>query len=265
MKELCSGLEEFGHHLYTDNFYTSVDLYQYLFEHKIYACGTIKGSRKFFPKEIVFESTRGVSRGTYRWRMCGPLLAVAWVDNRAVYFLSTIHPPEFPIRASNEARVVRRRGVGGGGRSGEVSCPPLLKDYNSYMGGVDQADQMLRYYTCIRKTVKWYRRILFHEIEVAIHNSFVIECDDRGGTNRAIRNALEFREELAEYLIGDTHQSMKAIRPPQNEELRLTNVGVHMPEMITDRGNCAVCSKKIRKSFNDQYKDVPKARRPALP
>ena len=36
----------FWPYLYTDNFYTSVDLYQYLFDNKIYACGTIKGSRK---------------------------------------------------------------------------------------------------------------------------------------------------------------------------------------------------------------------------
>ena len=77
--------------------------------------------------------------------MCGPLLAVAWADNRAVYFFVNYSPPEFPIPASNEARVVRRRGVGEGGRSGEVSCPPLLKDNNTYMGGVDQADQMVQY------------------------------------------------------------------------------------------------------------------------
>ena len=40
------------------------------------------------------------------------------------------------------------------GGSRDVPCLPLLEDYNSYMCGVDQADQMLRYYTCIRKTVK---------------------------------------------------------------------------------------------------------------
>ena len=106
VKELCTGLEGFGHHLYTDNFYTCVDLYQYLFD-KIYACGTIKGSRKNFPKEIVFDGTSGLARGTYQWRMCGPLLAVAWLDSKAVYFLSTIHPPEFPLRANAETRVVR--------------------------------------------------------------------------------------------------------------------------------------------------------------
>ena len=143
VKELCSGLVGFGHHLYIDNFYTSVDLYQYLFKHNIYACGTIRGSRKNFPKEILFESTRRVARGTSRWRMCGPLLAVAWVDNKAVYFLSTIHPPEFPRRASAKAQVVRHRGAGEGGESGAVPCPPLLKDYNSYMDGVDHTTHAL--------------------------------------------------------------------------------------------------------------------------
>lgn len=265
VKELCTGLEGFGHHLYTDNFYTSVDLYQYLFDNKIYACGTIKGSRKNFPKEIVFEGTRGLARGTYQWRMCGPLLAVAWLDNKAVYFLSTIHPPEFPLRANAETRAVRRRGAGEGGESGDVPCPPLLKDYNSYMGGVDQADQMLRYYTCIRKTVKWYRCVLFHEVEVSIHNAFVIECHEREGTNRPGRVSLDFRYELAEGLIGNSRTQAKASNAPRNEELRLQNVGAHMPEMLPNRGNCAVCSKSIRKSHGSEFKDVPKDRSPPVP
>ena len=63
VKELCTRLEGFSHHLYTDNFYTSVDLYQYLFENNIYACGTMKGSRKTFAKDVIFEGTRG----THQW------------------------------------------------------------------------------------------------------------------------------------------------------------------------------------------------------
>lgn len=117
VKELCAGLENCGHHLYTDNFYTSVDLYQYLYDKKIYACGTIKGSRKNFPKEIVFEGTRGLARGTYQWRMSGPLLAVAWLDNKAVYFLSTIHPLNFHCGQMLEQRLL---GVGGQEREGKV-------------------------------------------------------------------------------------------------------------------------------------------------
>ena len=139
VKELGIGLEGNSHHLYTDDFYTSVDLYQYLFDNKIYACGTIKGSRKNFPKEIVFEGTRG----TYQWQTCGPLLPVAWPDNKPIYFLTTNSPPEISLQANAETRLVRRRGAGKEGGSGDVPCLQLLEDYNSYMCGVDQADQIL--------------------------------------------------------------------------------------------------------------------------
>ena len=104
-----------------------MDLYQYLFDNTIYACRTIKGSRKKFPKEIVFEGTRGLARGTYQWRTSGPLLAVAWLDNKATY-LSTIHLPKFSLQANAGTRVVRRRGAGKEGGSRDVPYLPLLED-----------------------------------------------------------------------------------------------------------------------------------------
>ena len=46
----------------------------------------------------------GLARGTYQWQMSGPLLAVAWLDNKAVYILSSNHSPEFLLQANAEAR-----------------------------------------------------------------------------------------------------------------------------------------------------------------
>ena len=67
--------------------------------------------------------------------MCGPLLTVLWLDNKAVYFLSTIHLPAFPLWANAEGRVVRPRVAGEGGQSGDLPCLSPLKDYNDYMWG----------------------------------------------------------------------------------------------------------------------------------
>ena len=97
------------------------------------------------------------------------------------------------------------------------------------MGGVDQADKMLRYCTCIRKTVKCYRRVLFHEVEVAIHNAFFIECHEREGTKGPRRVALDFRDELAGGLIGNSRTQPKTPNAPRNEEIRRQNVGAHVP------------------------------------
>ena len=63
-------------------------------------------------------------------------------------------------------------------------------------------------------------------------------------------------------MIGNRRVPQPTPRPPRNEELRLTDVGAHIPEMRSDRVNCAVCSKKIRNAHKDAYKDTPKARIP---
>ena len=50
---LMSPLEDKGYRLFTDNFYTSPDLFFTLREHGIQACGTVRPNRKDLPKEIM--------------------------------------------------------------------------------------------------------------------------------------------------------------------------------------------------------------------
>ena len=71
---LCSqvvtaGFEMLGHELYTDNYYTSPQLYQCLYDKGINACGTARTSRRYFPQELVGSSIRW---HTSRCRMPAP-------------------------------------------------------------------------------------------------------------------------------------------------------------------------------------------------
>ena len=107
-KQLCGGLEDLYHQLFTDDSYTSVQLYIELYDSGIYACGTILATRKHFPKHIVFGSTRNTERGTCQLRYSSPFPAVIRLDNKPVYFLFTIHMLEFLTRAPQAAGEVRR-------------------------------------------------------------------------------------------------------------------------------------------------------------
>ena len=73
----------------------------------------------------------GFARGTYQWQMSGPLLAVAWLDNKAVYILSSNHCPEFLLQANAETRFVWQRGTGEerGRAKWRFPCPPLLEGF----------------------------------------------------------------------------------------------------------------------------------------
>jgi hypothetical protein len=59
-------------------------------------------------------------------------------------------------------------------RHGQVKKPVCSSDYNTFMNGVDRADQYLSYYSLLRKTVKWTKRVALYLVNCALYNSFRI-------------------------------------------------------------------------------------------
>ena len=50
----------------------------------------------------------------------------------------------------------------------------LIHDYNQYKGAVDKNDQVIGYYTSVRKCRTWTTKAVFHLFEEAFYNSFLI-------------------------------------------------------------------------------------------
>lgn len=44
------------------------------------------------------------------------------------------------------------------------------------MGGVDRADQLLSFYRNEMKTKNWYKIIIFHLMDIAAENSWLLYC-----------------------------------------------------------------------------------------
>ena len=59
-----------------------------------------------------------------------------------------------------------------GGKNEEISKPNYVVQYK-HMKCVDRADQYLSYYSILRKTVKWSKKILFL-LNCALFNSFLM-------------------------------------------------------------------------------------------
>lgn len=69
-------IEKKGHIVFTDNFYTSPTLADFLLSRDTYLCGTIRTNRKGYPKDLVptKAQSRRLQRGDSDWLMLGPLL-----------------------------------------------------------------------------------------------------------------------------------------------------------------------------------------------
>ena len=127
--ELMKPFLDKNHHLFIDNFYSTVKLFQDPEIENIYACGTIhKDQGNFLP-----EFHRDLERGQSIYLWSGNLTAVHWKDKRDMYCLSTIH-------GTNESLIQRRAGD-------PITKPEIVTEYNQYMNGVDHCDQYLVSYT----------------------------------------------------------------------------------------------------------------------
>lgn len=247
----------YGKHykVYFDNFYTSPELCADLLIHKqLYSSGTVRTNRVNFPKDI--GPRLKLPPGSICFRSCGPLftplIAVRFTDKRDVWCLSTI------CGTATELTVRRKRG-GDGGKEG-VLVPKIINDYNYFMRGVDVVDQHFVYYAIGRKGVKWWRRVFYHLMEMAIVNAYAVYKINNPESRDKITHK-GFRLQLAHLLCqpflssksdhDDSCHSFRGRRPVKGN-MRLS--GKHFLYNSDKRGHCRVCAKQVKS--NGKPKDT---------
>ena len=67
--------------------------------------------------------------------------------------LSSMHTAEMVITQKNH-----RNGK-------DIIKPQCVLSYNEGMGGVDRSDQQASTYQCVRKCVKWYKKLFFYVLD----------------------------------------------------------------------------------------------------
>lgn len=164
-------------------------------------------------------------------------MALAFFDKRVVSMVSTCHKPDTEV-----VKRILKRGV-----SETYKKPKVIIDYTKNMGAVDRADHYCSSYAFTRKTVKWWRKLFFWLVEVAIVNSYHLWSIDREEKKLPAMDHLQYRRKLIEQLVdGCRNRSRKRGRPSttDNEE-RLNG----KPHFIAKKPNnstkdCVVCSKR---------------------
>ena len=164
VEDLMLPLFNKGYHLYIDNWYTSIPLLQYLRENDTLACGTIRKNRKGFPE--VVSKAKLCQRGESIAYRSDALLALKCKDTKEVCILTTIHDERMQnVRNRRNPAHPRQK-------------PKCIVDYNQYMGGVDRTDQLLEPFKVARKSMKWYKKLAMHLIQLSLLNSFLLYKKD---------------------------------------------------------------------------------------
>ena len=82
--------------------------------------------------------------------------------------ISTIHD----ATTVNKGRKDRKTNV-------EIKKPYAVSQYNKFIKGVDWADQYLSYYSVLKKTVKWSKKVVLYLLNCVLFNAFLCVQDTK--------------------------------------------------------------------------------------
>ena len=206
-----------GRTIFTDRYYTSIPLLQELESQLTSFTGTCMKNRQQIPKNFRQKSFRLSDDEVQAYRS-GRFMALAWRSPSKKKGIIMLSSKDSAQMTSVTSRATHR-----------ISEKPVVVDnYNQSMNGVDLADQYTVYYSFIRKSKKWWKKVCFWLLEVAMVNSYILfkftnssythvqyrksvveslaKCYFQEYPSRAVRGR-PFRQSLTEgTFVGDTER-----------------------------------------------------------
>ncbi|XP_038131517.1 piggyBac transposable element-derived protein 2-like [Cyprinodon tularosa] len=183
------------------------------------------------------------------------ILVLRWKDNKVVTLLSTdmgVEPLSSVYRFSSESK-----------KKEPVSCPAVIKSYNSNMGGIDKSDMLVHLYRTPMKSKRWYMRLFAYTIDLAISNAWLMYRRDCKELKLDSQSLKSFRIEVFKHAsnqrlsvvrLGRSSDSLRAAfdvpKPVRGhrcsnptEAVRFDHSVFHVP-VYTHRQTCKYCSRK---------------------
>ncbi|XP_039291681.1 piggyBac transposable element-derived protein 3-like [Nilaparvata lugens] len=137
-----------------------------------------------------------------------PVSIVLWHDNQVVTLGSTLCGalPMDKIRRYDRKNKTFH----------EIPCPKIVKVYNKHMGGVDLMDAHIGRHHISMKSKKWYFRLFYHLVDMAVVNSWILFSAKQNGKKMSQK---EFRTELAVTLCNlGLKETSKRGRPSASKD-----------------------------------------------
>nr|CAI5849424.1 unnamed protein product [Callosobruchus analis] len=200
--------------LYTDNWYTSMELATKLRARNTHLVGTVRKNRKGLPLDVVNAKLK---RGEIFGQEKNGIVVFKWRDKRDVIMLSTKHTDEMVEIPS---------------RDGARFKPKAVIDYNQAKSFIDLSDQMSSYSTSLQRSIKWFKKIATELIlgasVVNAHQLFKLYKDDASKIS-----ITTFKENLCMQLLNVSKQ--------------------HAYTSAEKRGRCKLCYQKNKEIHGREY------------
>jgi hypothetical protein len=231
VKNLLEGKLGVGHSVYMDNFYNSISLTIFLIEHDTHVTGTLRPNRKGLPMKI--KNKKLAQQEKISCYSKNGISVTKWNDRREVIMVSSEHDGEWQEYLTKQNAI--------------KSKPNVILQYNKYMGGVDNYDQMMSYYNPEHKTIRWYKKL-------GIHIFSTMLCNAHNLYNRFGEKTMplyDFRQTVIRVLVSSGLANRLPSRPVTSPSLR--HASFKLPrdnKNRVKRKRCVMCYMSNKKRVN---------------
>jgi hypothetical protein len=247
------------HHVFTDKYYTSVEVARQLLTKDTYLTGAVKDSSKKLANDLSTNPQKNAKvqrmkdlhharRGTFYIRQNGNMTYTAWKDSKVLTVLSNAHDA---YRDKEKDTVNRKFSIDGIARSEihTINAPPQVISYMYNYGGVDKADQLRAYYSTARKSNTWHMQLLSFLIDVCQVNAYICFniAQDPDTTPNHPRFVMNLAEDLINSFREEGRRERQDTRYPRTVRIHdHKHVLMHPKKKLSKA--CVLCLREGRKS-----------------
>lgn len=191
-----------------NNWFSSIPLMLELSQQGIHCLGTVRSNRlpgsSMMPDADLKRSGRGSFQEKTAYVGDTQLHAVKWFDNRPVTLLSS-YVGAHPVSHVDKWHRGQKKTI-------KVPCPAAVSTYNQHKGGVDLLDSLIALYRTNIRSKKWYHRLVFHFIDMAVVTCWLIyrrNCADNGKMRSDHMRLYAFKSQIAHSLCKSNKDTRK--------------------------------------------------------
>ena len=221
-----------GYNVFTDNYYTSLELLFECFFRQTFGTGTVRSNRKNMPKAVIGAKLK---KGESCFRRNGELLCMKWCDKHQVIILPTI---------DDAVEVAWKHD-----HHGNMQFKPIaFVEYTSNMWGCDLLDQLMTSYCMLRRSVKWWRKLFFHMLSLLLNNAYLLH--KKFGVKPLAHDV--FLEHVVQYLLNESlHNATTKVMRKRPAEMSTScwfeghHYPVHIPKCVGSKigsKKCLACN-----------------------
>lgn len=225
---LVEDLTNTGRTITTDNYFTSLNLADQLFQRNLFLLGTLRKNKPFIPSKFLQISEFGERpryASIFGFTKTATLVSYCNKKRKIIPLLSTapVHNDE-----STSTSVEKK--------------PRIILDYNRWKSGVDVVDHMRKNYSVQRISCRWPLTVFYTLLNVATINAQVLYTINRGEIRRR-----EFIKSIAKSLV--TEQARRRVNTDQVELIirqRISEVfrAPLLEAETKEGGRCFMCDRK---------------------